>query len=367
MEALPSGSTLSCDDLATRIMRNVGTYILREQMWEQMRQKLQGEYFPTLDLAVCTHNRTDLLTRCLQSLVKAGADESPRSIRILVIDNAPSDNRTMQLVAGFANVTYVREPKPGLNFARNRALLVSPAELIGFVDDDVTVDPSWIQGIREAWTMDPRAGAFVGPVLPLQLDTRAQLLFEQMGGFGRHFEPGRFGSARPDFPQYPYSAGMIGTGCNMVFRRKLIIKLGGFDEALDTGDPLPGGGDMDMFYRIVRAGHTIVREPKMVVYHQHRREYAELRRQRWTWGLATMAFITKCYRHECSRRPEIRRWIAWWFAHHVSRLLAPHARGDTKRSPSDLVMAELLGGVVGLLGEYDRSLRRVAARRRECA
>ena len=365
MEALPSGSTLTCNDLATRIMRNVGTHILREQIYWQMKKPAHGEYSPTLDIAICTRNRTDLLTRCLQSLVNAGADESPGSIRILVIDNAPSDSRTRESVEGFSNVIYVREPKPGLNFARNRALLASTAELIGFVDDDVVVDTSWIAGIREAWVMDPSAGAFVGPVLPLQLDTRAQVLFEQLGGFGRHFEPGRFGSALPDLPRYPYSAGMIGTGCNMVFRRKLITKLGGFDEALDTGDPLPGGGDMDMFYRVVRAGHIILREPKMVVYHQHRREYAELRRQMWTWGLATMAFISKCYRNEPLRRPKIRRWVAWWFARHVSRILAPYVRGDRKRSPSGLVMAELFGGVVGLLGEYDRSLRRAATRRRE--
>jgi len=254
-----------------------------------------------------------------------------------------------------------------LDFARNRALLESSAELIAFVDDDATVDPCWLQGIRDAWEINPDAGAFVGPVLPLQLDTRAQVLFEQMGGFGRQFEPARFGSALPESPTYPCSAGMFGTGCNMVFRRQLVIELGGFDEALDTGDPLPGGGDMDMFYRVVRAGHALVREPKMVVYHQHRRDYAKLRHQMWTWGLSTMAYTSKCYRHDLSQRPKIRRWVLWWFAFHLSKILAPVVRGDRNRWPLDLVIAELFGGVVGLLGEYDRSLRRVADRRRNCA
>lgn len=367
MEALPGGSTLSSKDLAGRIMQHAAAFILREQIYGQMNKPSSSENFPTLDIAICTHNRTDLLKGCIQSLIDAGAGDASESIRILVIDNAPSDDRTKRLAADFSNVVYVLEPKPGLDFARNRALAESTAELIAFVDDDATVDRAWLRGIRDAWAIHPDAAAFVGPVLPLELNTRAQVLFEQMGGFGRHFEPERFGPTIPELPRYPLSAAGFGTGCNMVFRRRLVTELGGFDEALDTGRPLPGGGDMDMFYRVVRAGYPLIREPKMVVYHQHRRQYAELRYQMWTWGLATMAYITKCYRHDPTQRHEIRKWVLWWFAFHASKILAPSLRGDRRRLPFDLVLAELFGGVIGLLGEYDRSLRRVAARRRRYA
>jgi GT2 family glycosyltransferase len=362
MEGLPAGSTLTSKDLAARMLRNVGAYVVREQIYEQLKKTPNGSGFPTFDIAICTRNRTDLLARCLQSLVKVVDDHPSRSSRILVIDNAPSDDRTKQLVAQFPDVRYVREPKPGLDCARNRAVMESAADLIGFLDDDVTVDRYWLLGTLDAWVANPDAGAFVGPVLPLQLDTRAQVLFEQRGGFGRHFESARFGSTLPGSPTYPYSAGMLGAGCNMVFKRQLLIDLGGFDEALDMGEPLPGGGDMDMFYRVVRAGHTLVRQPKMVVFHQHRREYAELRHQMWTWGLCTMAFITKCYRQNSEHRPKLRRWVMWWFASHLSKILAPSFRGDRDRWPLDLVVAELCGAAVGLFGAYDRALRHIADR-----
>jgi hypothetical protein len=39
----------------------------------------------------------------------------------------------------------------------------------------------------------------------------------------------------------------------MILRRDLLLEIGGFDEALDTGKPLPGGGDLDIFYRVIRA------------------------------------------------------------------------------------------------------------------
>jgi hypothetical protein len=221
--------------------------------------------------------------------------------------------------------------------------------------------------LHEAWRANPDAGAFTGPVLPLELNTRAQILFEQMGGFGSSFDRVRFGPALADLPTYPCGAGMFGAGCNMVFSRQVLLSLGGFDDALDTGPPLPGGGDLDMFYRVVRAGYPLVREPRLLVYHQHRREYAKLRRQMWTWGLGSMAYVVKTFRADTSQRPKIRRWILWWFSYQLSKILVPFLRRNRKPWPWDLVIAEIAGGIVGLLGEYDRSLKRIETRRREYA
>jgi GT2 family glycosyltransferase len=285
----------------------------------------------------------------------------------MVVDNAPSDGRTAEVVARFPGVRYVKEPKPGLDFARNRALDESRAELIAFLDDDIVVDRGWLDGIRLAYAEHRDAGAFTGPVLPLELETRAQILFEQMGGFGRGFDRVRFGPVLPDTPTYPCGAGMFGAGCNMVFRRRVLVELGGFDDALDTGRPLPGGGDLDVFYRIVRAGYPLVREPKLLAFHQHRREYSRLRHQMWTWGLGSMAFVSKSLRTDPSERAKIYRWILWWFAYQLSKIFAPFLRLNRQPWPWDLVAAEIAGGIVGLFGEYERSRNRIASLRRQHA
>jgi hypothetical protein len=47
-----------------------------------------------------------------------------------------------------------------------------------------------------------------------------------------------------------------------------LLELGGFDDALDTGPPLPGRGDLDIFYRLVRRGYPLIREPKLLIYQQ---------------------------------------------------------------------------------------------------
>ena len=56
----------------------------------------------------------------------------------------------------------------------------------------------------------------------------------------------------------------------MVLRTVAVRELGGFDEALDTGPPLPGGGDLDIWSRLARAGHPLVYEPRLLVFHRHR-------------------------------------------------------------------------------------------------
>jgi GT2 family glycosyltransferase len=284
-----------------------------------------------------------------------------------VIDNAPSDDRTARLVARFPGVGYIVELKPGLDFARNRAMREVTADWIAFLDDDVAVDRGWLEGFRQALRTNPDAGAITGPVLPLELETRAQILFEQMGGFGSNFDRVRFGPALVGIPTYPCGAGLFGAGCNMAFSRRVLLELGGFDDALDTGPPLPGGGDLDIFYRLVRRGHPLIREPKLLIYHQHRREYAKLRHQMWTWGLGSMAHMTKALRDDPVYRPKILRWILWWFAYQFTKLFAPYLRRNRKPWPWDLAVAEIAGGVVGLFGEYDRSRKRVEVRRRRYA
>jgi glycosyltransferase involved in cell wall biosynthesis len=318
-----------------------------------------GRAAPSITAVVCTHDRPKLLVRCLASLAALRQGDAGRSapLDILVVDDAPSDGATRDTVTSFPGVGYAEEPITGLDFARNRGLEESTTDFVAYFDDDVTVDAGWLDGFIEAWTAHPDAGAITGPVLPLELVTPAQVEFERLGGFGRRFRKIRFGQQLAGNDVYPCGPGIFGAGCNMAFRRDLLRSLGGFDEALDTGAQLPGGGDLDMFYRVVRAGHAIVSEPRCLVLHQHRREYGRLRHQLWTWGLGLMAFVAKSYRAEPSQRRRFRRLLAWWVASRGAMLVRRARGGDAP--PLDLVLAELAGGIVGLCGEYGRSRRRV--------
>lgn len=315
-----------------------------------------------VSVCVCTRDRPELLRRCLQALCALDEHEEPRraSLEIIVVDNAPPDQRTREVAEGFPSVVYMVEPCQGLNFARNAGLQRASGQLVAYVDDDAVVDHGWLAGLLSAWHAVPEAGFFTGQVLPFELETDAQHLFEARGGFRRGFTRVVYGKTRKGDSSYPCGAGIFGTGANMAVNRSAALALGGFDEALDMGGALPGGGDLDMFYRMIRAGYSSVYDPRYLVFHQHRRDLAGLRRQyRDSWGRAWAAFAVKSFRNDPPMRIVWIKHVVWWFAWQGTQFLRSGV-GRSARPPA-LILLETWGGLTGLMGAYDRSC--VRARR----
>jgi glycosyltransferase involved in cell wall biosynthesis len=372
MQEVSGPDDVSGSVVAMRIADNAGAKMAAEASCEGRAPRSPTVPLPLVTVAICTKDRPDGVERLLRSL-SARATASPDGdarLEIVVVDNAPSDERTRELTERRPEVRYIREPRPGLDFARNRALLEARGELLAFLDDDVIVDRHWATALVEAWADNPDAACFTGQVLPLELETEAQILFEARGGFRRGFDRVRYGQVLAGNRLYPGRAGIFGTGANMTFRTHIVRSLGGFDEALDTGAPLPGGGDLDMFYRIIRSGHVLVYEPRFLVFHQHRREMDALRRQYTrSWGYGFMCFVTKCLRTDPRRRTDLLRLIAWWFVHHFVDVIRQGRRSltGTPHVPVSIVLGEIYGGIAGLLGGYGRSQRRIAAIRQRFA
>jgi glycosyltransferase involved in cell wall biosynthesis len=356
MEELPAGGQLDEDALRGLVDRQFAASLLTARVEDgfPVPSRMPG---PSLSIAICTRNRADRLARLLRSLELIIETADFRWVEVLVIDNGSTDH-TENVAASFEVARYLVESRPGLNFARNRALAEARGQLIAFLDDDVVVDRGWLQGLAVAWQSRPDGGGYSGLVLPYRLDTQAQIMFERRGGFRRGFRRIEFRSAHHHNPLFPVGAGSVGAGCNMAFDRSLLLELGGFDEALDTGAPLAGGGDLDIFYRVLRSGRPIIYEPRYAVHHEHRETLAELKRQYWSWGLGLMAFLVKSHRTDPRLRHRHRAMIAWWFGNQAQSLLKSVKRAEFHEARFNL--AELWGGVMGLAGEYDRSRARIA-------
>ena len=364
MEAVAGGSRLDEHELAGRISARVGTRLVQEAIRDELPALPEPPHFPSLTVAVCTKDRPERLARCLRSILDVDVPEGVAFPEVLVVDNAPSDGRTREVVAAYAGVRYAVEPRPGLDFARNRALRGATGDFLAYLDDDVVVDRGWLGGLVEAHAANPDAAAFTGLVLPFALETPAQILFESNGGFRRGFDKLRFhGQTRPGVSLYPVGAGEFGAGANMAFRRDVVLDLGGFDDALDTGGPLPGGGDLDIFYRVVHAGYPLVYEPAYLVFHEHRRELDALRRQYESWGRGFMAFLEKVELTDPEQQGKVEAMRRWWFDH-FKRQFAKSVLGRHPLPPG-MVLAEIRGGLRGRRGEYDRSLQRTEAIRQQ--
>jgi O-antigen biosynthesis protein len=273
---------------------------------------------PTVTVVICTRDRPELLQQAIGSLKHLTYPQ----LDLLVVDNAPSSNATQQLVQqlvqqlaqqlaqqpvpALPHLRYMREDRPGLDWARNRGILEARGELIAFTDDDAIVDPGWVDALVRVFADSPAVMAVTGLVLPAELQMPAQITFEQQGGFGKGYDRRWY-----YFPQgkglhwTDLGAGIYGTGANMAFRRSLFAKIGGFDPALDVGTVTQGAGDLEMFLRVLRSGYALVYEPAAIVRHQHRRDWADLRSQ-----LAANGSVYAMLQASAQRFPDL-RWKLW--------------------------------------------------------
>ena len=253
---------------------------------------------PMASVVLSTRDRPDRLARCLPSLLSLHYP----NYEILLVDNAPSTSATADLIqqhySNEPRIRYMREDRPGLSAARNRGVAEAKGEIIAFTDDDVVVDTYWLAGLVQGFSIIENVACVTGMVLPLELETPTQVLFEAFHGFAQiAFHPNIFDLheySRPN-PSYPYIAGACGAGAgaSMAFTAEFLRSEGGFDPALGPGVPSQGAEDIVAFLHSILRGYRLVYTPASLLYHQHRRTYPELQKQIRNYGVAFTAYLAK--------------------------------------------------------------------------
>ncbi|MGD9695297.1 MAG: glycosyltransferase family 2 protein [Thermoleophilia bacterium] len=313
----------------------------------------------------------------LRAAVDLILSQTYADIDLVVVDNAPETGGADALLGGVGDprLRIVREPRRGLSVARNTGLAHARGEIVAFTDDDAVPDRRWVAELVRAFAADPdsRLACVTGLVLPAELETEAQALFEECSGFAKGFRamhwsvlpatgelaaltvPGKRGAA------FPYSGGDFGSGNNMAFRTAALRALGGFDVALGAGSATRGGEDLDIFRRVYLAGMRLVYHPAAMVGHRHRREMEALRTQMYGYGTGMAAVVTKVVLGG-GALPIARRLPGA-----LSLLLRRDSAKNARKSPAfpgEVTRAELRGYLLGP-GLYLKARR--AARRRGLA
>ena len=219
-----------------------------------------------LDLTVilCTYNRCNSLATALDSVA---ASILPGSIgwEVLVVDNNSHD-QTRDVVEDFCRrypgrFRYLFEPRQGKSYALNTGIREARGDVLAFLDDDVTVEPSWLQNLTACLCSGEWAGAG-GRILPLWPCAPPSWLPEKEW----------FGRAPLTMFDLGLKAGLLTDppfGTNMAFHRRLFEKYGTFRTDLGPG---PNGNirnneDTEFGRRLLAAGERLKYEPTAVVHH----------------------------------------------------------------------------------------------------
>lgn len=262
---------------------------------------------PLVTVVLCTRERPDSVVATLRGLTVM---QYPL-FEIVVVDNAPSSNATKEVVlrefGSDSRVRYICEPRPGLSCARNRGIKEAIGDIIAFTDDDVKVDPWWLDGIMRGFLAAPDVACVTGLVATAEIENAAQLYFDLRAGWGNLLERKIFDLTenRDKSPLYPYAAGMFGTGANFAISGKVLNELGGFDEALGAGTPSAGGEDLEIFISVILNGYRLVHEPSAIVSHYHRSDVRELEKQMTGYGSGCTAAITAILLKNSRARREV--------------------------------------------------------------
>jgi hypothetical protein len=148
-------------------------------------------------------------------------------------------------------------------------------------------------------------------MLPAELETRPQILFEQYGGFnkGRDLYPEVLFRGAPSVvsPFYPLPA--IGSGGNMAFRTESLRAAGGFDRDLGAGTRTHGGEETKVFCTLLRSDETVLHWPAAITWHFHRRQMDQLHKQFYGYSAGLSAFYASAIRSDPSAVWDIARLV----------------------------------------------------------
>ena len=280
---------------------------------------------PVASVVICTYNRSGWLDATLRSLSRLVTD---RPWEVIVVDNNSQDD-TRAVVDRFkavspVPVTYLFEPRQGKSNALNTGMARAAGDILVFTDDDVEVDPQWLNEACAPLSADSRIDYVGGPVAPMWeappprwFDQRRSELWGTL--------------AILDYGPTPFvfeERQRVPLGVNMAVRRQLVNRIGGFHPELGRrGKSLLGQEQAEFFARAHTSGVRGLYVPGMKVRH-----------------FVPAARLTLGY------------FLRWWFWKGISRARVDAIHGRTELGVQLREVPHIAGVPRYVWGQIPRSL-----------
>ena len=211
-------------------------------------------------IIVPTKNRCDALVKLLDSLKKLRHLQRIQP-EIIIGDNDSSDSTWEELQRESRNfpieLRSMKVTTPGKSAVMNEAIRAARGQILAFLDDDVIVDPGWLQAIEDFLKNNPFAVAqgVIRVPSPEADDPQTKRLLDRYHTISRL----EYGPEKQSLSSL--------NGANLVIRREIFDKVGFFDERLGPG-AAGTSEDVELARRIVRAGLKIGYIHDAIVYHR---------------------------------------------------------------------------------------------------
>lgn len=204
-----------------------------------------GLHWPRVSVVVCSRNGARTIAECLDGLRRL---EYPDYEVIVVNDGSQDDTARIARAYG---VRLINTAGVGLSAARNIGLTAATGEIVAYLDDDASPDPYWLTYLAATFLRTPHAGVGGPNISPVHRNAVAACIAEAPGAPMHVMRTDDLAEHIP--------------GCNAAFRKAALMEIGGFDERFRVA-----GDDVDVCWRIEKAGGSLGFSPGAMVWHQRR-------------------------------------------------------------------------------------------------
>jgi GT2 family glycosyltransferase len=212
---------------------------------------------PSFSVVIPSHNRPDLLALCLRSV----QSHAPAGTEIIVVDDASPGACVSHTAVAFPGVRTLRQAKRrGFCAAVNAGVAAARGDVVELLNDDTEVCPGWAEAALSCFA-DPVVAAVAPLVLfgpaGTHIDSAGDAYF--LGGYAAKRGHGERVNARAWEPGPVFGA----SGSSAFYRRDVLLRIGGFPESFGAYFE-----DVDVSFRLRRAGQEVYFEPRSRVLHR---------------------------------------------------------------------------------------------------
>lgn len=248
---------------------------------------------PSVSVVIPSRDRPEMLARCLASVRQSlrPGDE------LVVVDSASHDAAAVAGVAARFDARLIRCDEPGVDLARNAGWPATSHPIVLFADDDVVVDPGWVDAFCGCARRHPESAFLTGWIgVP--------------DGQERGYEVAIKDDAQPALLDRS-TRGVLGHGASLAVRREALESVGGWDEALGSGGRFQSSPEVDLFDRLLATGRTGRFCPEARAWHDQWRAGGDIVRLHLRYGTGAGARLAKLIRTDRQRFRHVARECLW--------------------------------------------------------
>ena len=235
-------------------------------------------------IVIPTWNRSHLLDALLKSLYEERQRFTGGNTEVIVIDSSKDTEKSNIMASCEKYDAIYLEGDDSVRKKRNKGIVASKYDYILFIDSDVVVEKGLLDEYIKGYENNKhvKLGGVLGYTEFVGKKTFWWKILEQTSLINSF----SFAS------DYPFHSWTIGN--NVSFKKSVLEEIGMFEENF----PFKlGGDDLDMTYRVTKAGYMIGSAPNAITYHSREtwNNFKAIHNRAMRWG--TMERII-CNRHK---------------------------------------------------------------------